>query len=321
MKIQFIIILMLSLVCLCCTSDNKTIQKTWIGKYVTYDAETKNESIDPIRTILKFEQEHLIKKDFHFDFITDHNEEMSEPYKIKANQILLGDDSLLIQSISNDSLVFFSYLDSTEKIVYEQLPKHNQAHREQELFDFLTSNSFLAQVNTRIEFMNNGRYILDDLNAGGGANQFWRIDKFESELFLVYDGPWGTVFHIKNFDNKKIATEIYWKENKEFIFNTIKRESDFDLSNISGEWSRVESPPPPPLPPLFNTTKKFYTEEFLKISDSEILRFDGFKRDTFKWEINREKDIIILKGHRNKWYDRQWNILSIEDDTLILRRS
>jgi hypothetical protein len=260
----------------------------------------------------------LTIKNFYFDFLTDDNEEISISYLIRENKILLEDDSLLIQTIFEDSLVFSSNLDYPRKVVYEKLQRYNQADEEQELFDFITSNIFSIQEDTvQIEFRNNGKYVSDNFKVGVGSNQFWMIDKFESELFLVLDGFWGAAFHIENFNSERIVSKIYWTENKEIIFNKVNQESGFYISEIIGEWEKEENPIPSP--PVENV-KQFYNEEFLKISESEILRFEGFQRDTFKWELNRGKNIILLEGNRNKWNPKQWNILSIEDEFLTLKR-
>jgi hypothetical protein len=319
MKLHLVKILLVLIIGGCITNKEK-IKKTWIGKYEIQNTGTENERImhSGIRRILKFDDKKLITKNFHFDFLTDDNNEVSKSFQIVENQIILKEDTLSIKDISNDSLVFFSNSEYPSKVVYEKLPNHNQVKREKDFFDFITSNSFLIQEDTvKIEFSPNGKYVSDNFKVGVGSNQFWMIDKFENELFLVLDGFWGAVFHIERFDSKRIVSKIYWKENKEIIFNKIDKETGFNISEIIGEWEQQGNLIPPP--PVENE-EEFYNDETLKISESEIIKFEGFQRDTFTWELNRGKDIIILEGNKNIWNPKQWNILSIEDDILTLKR-
>ena len=319
MKLHFVKILLIFIICGCGTSNKEKIQKTWIGKYNVLNVGTKNERLghNGVRSILKFEEEQLTTKRFHDDFITDSNEEVSKSYKIKDKKILLEDDSMLIQTIFEDSLVFFS---DSYKVVYEKLQRYNQGQREKELFDFITSNTFSIQEDTvQIEFRKDGTYVSDNFKVGVGSNQLWMLDKFEDELFLVLDGFWGGAFHIENLDAEKIVSKFYWRENKEIIFKRVNEEIGFEVSQIVGEWERDEDPMPPL--PVLPTERKYYNKEFLKISQGEILRFKGYRRDTFQWELNRGRDIMILDGNRRKyWNPKQWNIFSIENDTLILER-
>lgn len=322
MKISSFITLIIILLFSCGTDEYK-IQKAWIGKYEVQYSGAQGEQISKtaLRQIIQFDQDSLVIKRFPFNFFNgESSKRTSQAYKILDNQILTAQDTFNIQNVFSDGLIISFDSEYTKRIVYEELVRYNQAERANELIDFLISNTFTTQKDTTImEFRKNWSYVSPSFNFGAGSNQSWMIDTFENELFLVFDGSYGAAIQIKDFNNNQVVGKIYYKDNIEVIWNKFENEKGFEISQIIGEWERIQEPMPQP--PI-GDGKKYYDKEFLRITRNEIIRYEGFRRDSISWEFNRGKNIIILPDYdtvRNR-LGRQWNIKSIESDTLTLER-
>lgn len=321
MKINLIQILILLSFFSCETKKDK-IQKTWIGKYEVFHSGSEDEWISEtaLRKIIEFDKDSLLIKPFHFNFIDDDNEQISMAYEIVGNQILTIQDTFNIQNIFTDSLIISFDSRHSKRIIYEELIRYNQADREKELLELLTSNTFTTQEDSIIiEFRENGKFVSRSFNFGEGSNQFWMIDKFENELFLVFDGFLGAAIQIQDFNSKKILGKIYYKENIDVIWNKLENEIGFEISEIMGEWEQTETST---LPPPIDNDEEYFEKELLKISKDKILKYEGFRIDTLNWELNRGKSIMIfnLDFSVKRRIGKQWNIMSIENDTLTLER-
>lgn len=322
MKISLVKILIIVLLFSCGTNEDK-IQKTWVGKYEVQHSDSKGERISetPLRQIIQFNKDSFIIKRYPINlYLEGIGERISQAYKIQENQILTSKDTFNIQNVFSDSLIISFDSSHTKRIIYEELERYNQAERANELIEFLTSNTFTTQEDTIIiEFRNNRKYVSPSFNFGAGGNQFWMIDTFEDELFLVFDGFLGAVIQITNFNSNQIRGKIYYKDNIEIIWNKFENEIEFNNSQLIGEWEKIQEPMPPP--PI-EDEKEYYNKEFLRIADNKITRYEGFRKDTVDWEFNRGKNIIIFPNYdrARSRLGKQWNIMSIENDTLTLKR-
>jgi hypothetical protein len=322
MKISPVKTLIILLLFSCGTNGDK-IQKIWISKYEVHHSDSEKEEISEkkLRQIIRFDKDSLTIKRYPINlYLEGIGESVSQAYKIQKNQILTSKDTINIQNIFSDSLIFSLDSDCTKRIVYEELDRYSQGGRANELVEFLTSNTFATQEDTVVvEFRKNRKYVSPSFNFGSGSNQFWTIDTFEDELFLVFDGFFGGVIQIVDFTPDQIVGKIYYKENVEIIWNKLEDEIGFEESQIIGEWERIENPIPPP---LIDDKEEYFEKELLSISKERILRYEGFRADTLSWELNRGKNIIILNNDYEveRRIGRQWIIISIEKDTLTLNR-
>ena len=322
MKISLVKILIIVSLFSCGTNKDK-IQKVWIGKYEVQHSDSKGERINetPLRQIIQFNKDSFIIKRYPINlYIEGTSERISQAYKIQENQILTSKDTFNIQNVFSDSLIISFDSGYTKRIVYEELERYNQAERADELMEFLTSNTFTTQEDTiKMEFRKNRKYVSPSFNFGAGSNQFWMIDTFEDELFLVFDGFLGAVIQITNFNSNQIRGKVYYKDNIEITWNKFENEVGFNGSQLIGEWEKIqELMPPPPV----EDEEEYYNKEILKIGENKITRYEGFRKDTVNWEFNRGKNIIIFPNYdrARSRLGKQWNIMSIEKDTLTLKR-
>lgn len=314
--------IVISLSILSCQSSNNKIQKTWISKYDVFYSESEGEMIGEfaLRKIIQFRQDSILIKQFNFNCFEEEEGTKLMHYKRKDNLIFMDKDTFNLIGIYPDSLIMSLQSNYPERIIYEKLDRYEQAKRENELIKLLTTHTFTTQNDTiKIEFRKNGTYVSPSFNFGEGSNQCWMIDKFEDELFIVFDGFLGAAVQIKSFNDHQIIGKIYYIENIEVTWNKIDPEVGYELSDLIGNWEKLEIPPLPPPPPVGDDII-YYEKEVLKISEHQIMNFEGYRKDTLDWEFNREKNIMILNSDLKVRFrvGKQFNIKSLENDTLIL---
>lgn len=307
-----------------CNSEGDELQNLWIGKYIVHDPNTENESFSNApRNIFKFDKDSLKVKRFYSDFSTDTNDINGVEYQLKDEMILLkteGKFDTFNIEISLDSLAIIYDLDYPRKIVYSRLSKYNLANRESEFQKLLLSSSYNIFDSVRIEFQDNASLIIPNFDFNVGDDQLWMIDKYKEELFLVVDGFFGFVLHIKEINTEGFVGIIYGKVNKEIEFKKADQETKFEINELIGEWIEFKPKNLLPPPPIFNEEKEFYEKEQLLITDSTIQRSHFFKVETIKWNSNREKDLILLPEFDFQTKRKKWKIVLLTDKELILDR-
>jgi hypothetical protein len=303
----------------------KEIQNTWIGKtsYHYHGDSTFSTSNGP-RRLLKFEKDSVISKDLFYDFITDTLFTKKEPYRIENGKIINsetgGNDPIEI-TISNDSLSFLYFDPSPVKVVYEKLQDYNLASRKAELFKNLTSSSFLFPDSNRVEFRANGFLIFSEYNANLLDYGIWKLDTFENELFLIFSGFNGDVIHISKIGDNHFKGIIYSSKSQEVIIKKHSTGSKFDLKFMEGEWEEFVDPniPKDPLPPKFDGMP-FFENEYLYFQDSLLIKKLFHLSDTFKWETNREQDLLLFPGKNDRIFQNKWKIVYLNEDSLVIDR-
>jgi hypothetical protein len=310
-----------------CNSINNDLQQNWIGKYTIHQANSKDESISRgKRQILKFENDSLRIKNFYFDFILDTNDTRTSAYHLEDDLLFIsskGQSDTLKIELTKDSFVL-NYLDSYPiKAVFEKLPAYQLASRELELYNFLISSSFKMLDSVRVEFKDDGELILPNFDFLLGDNQFWMIDKYDEELFLVIDGIWGFVLHISELDSDYFKGTIYGHKDKQVVFKRLLNESKFNIKDLQGEWIELsdENNPPPPPPPILDEKRAFFEKEHLHFNNSILIKKSFFRVDTIEWETNREQDLILFPELNVPILQKKWKIISLSHDKLTIERT
>jgi hypothetical protein len=309
-----------------CNSKKDELQQNWIGKYSVHHADTEDESISSgLRSIFKFEKDSVRIKNFYFDFLTDTNDVHSIKYYINKDLILLieeGKKDTFNYELSKGSLSL-NYSDSyARRSVFEKMPEYDLANKESEFYELLVSSSFEIFDSVRVEFRDNSRLIIPNFDFSFGDNQFWMIDKYEGELFLVVDGFFGFVLQVSKINTDSFKGIIYGNQNKEIVFKKLSNEAKFKIEELNGEWVEFidENISLPPRPPIFDEERDFFEREQLYFGDSIIIKKKFFRIDTIKWETNREQDLILLPELDLPIRKKKWKIISLDDKKLTIDR-
>ncbi|MEO1514169.1 MAG: hypothetical protein AAFV95_04125 [Bacteroidota bacterium] len=320
-KRLFSIAMLLAVMCACEGPEREKIQKTWISKYSIDSFEEDNEKTGSpsLSIVAKLGETQLTLKSLSSNASDGGNDRIVKDYTVQDRQLLVGKENLFLQALSEDSLVVSVQSNSTEKFVFEALQKHRQGSREGEFSRLLTSERFALQSDSiQIEFRDDGTYLSDDLFFGAGGRQLWGVDQFDGELFLVLNEDLLTTsFHILDFSSSGIRTKVYGRQNKEVMFKVLDGSKGFARSSILGEWEREgHSIPPPPV----EEGAIFYQTELVNISTTALQRCEAFRCDTTAWEWNRGNDILIFTNPAKMAGQRQWNILSLDEERLLIER-
>jgi len=258
-------------------------------------------------------------------------------YEIETDTLLLfhekGIEKAQINFISADSLRLSSSISSDNETqtnkkrynrVYEQLPNYHLVERQAELFEELTTSIYKIGEDT-LEFSKKGLYAASPTSFH--INEFWNLIRYDDELFIVNVGYNVPPIHIKSFNKEKIIGVIYGRENRIIEYTKIPIQEKFNLSNLAGRWERFYEGGGPPLPPEYpQATKKFYEQKTLHISDTTMLSYHFYKRDTVAIQSDKLKNYIIFydkRGRLQRWkiHELTKNKLTVEtNDKLFFER-
>ena len=319
-------IIVVALLFLGCDSKETELQKTWIGKYRIYDSKEEGKSIvkGPKR-IFDFENDTVRFKNLFFDFLTDTNKTNSLKYNLSEDWLIVYGENKVDSTyckISKDSLVLKYNQEEYEESVFWKLEKYRLAQNKDDFYNYLVSSSFEVFDSIRVEFCENSSMIVSDFNFRMGYNQYWRIEKFKDELFLLTDGLSGFALHLMEFNQSGFTGIIHGRENKQVEFKKLPKDKIFQIENLLGEWEeyRGENMPPPPPPPPPHKNKVFFEKEFLSITDSTIQQHNFYRIDTLEWQSNRENDLIVFPESRLPLKERHWKIKLLNKNELVIER-
>lgn len=217
---------------------------------------------------------------------------------------------------------------------YLSLPKYNQVKNSSNLYNDLISSSYkIVGDSVRIAFLDNNRFVQNQLDFRAGDNQIWTLDSFQNELFLVLSCNLHcakTLFHITKIDNNSFTAFEYGKENKKHTFRKIPKQTEFKPHQLIGKWERQydtnhqfpQGGKDLELPKSHPFYRKWYDKEHLIFNDSTFLIYSEFRIDTVNWSMNREQDLILFSNLRNYTSKSKsfWKIIELTKNKLILER-
>lgn len=306
-----------------CNSNEHELQKAWIGKYSLHrmDTENETESKGP-RGILEFGEDDLVMKNFYFDFMTDDNNISVVQYDLTGDILAWTEPDGPVSfhcSVSEDSLSLRYKNDNPREAVFERLPKYRLARKKSELDELLLYSSFKVFDSVRVEFRDNSTLIMPNFFFHLGDNQFWMIDTYEDELFLVIDGMSGMVLHIKKIHPEGFSGTLYGRQNKDVLFQKILHEVRFNIDELLGEWIAISDKSIAP-PAVQDQEREYFNGEQLMITDTTIRRSLYYAVDTMSWETNRERDLILLPDLDLPVLEKKWRIITLNEKELVVER-
>lgn len=198
-----------------------------------------------------------------------------------------------------DSIKMIATDDSLYKYTFEPSPTYAQAKYKKALEKILISST-MALIDSadlesvyRVEFLNSGRVVSQSFKFGDYA--VWSLETYNGELFLVFDGFTGGVFHIKGISGSKFSSVTYGLYGRQFSWEAKPVVKRFDQSLLPGAW--VEDMGEEYLDmyvELINKDYKSYQPPELFIDSVRILEAKSSRIDTLHWEGNREGDLIEM---------------------------
>lgn len=276
-----------------------------------------------ITTIVTIEDNKFLRKRFHFDF---------EPYEELRDTIVFETSSELRKhiNVTYDKLIYNGISESRAEIreysvEYKRLEKYSQAKFKNKLSKLLLESNYLVEEflskaeNEKVEldFLDCGIFLTKELKHKYSINQFWEIDTYKDELFLVFDS--GLVFQIESITDNEINAILYRENNERLRLKQAEYSTKFDLNLLEGTWKEVKiidkkAPKAPPVP------ENFRKEELLIIEPKYITRKYENKVLKLQWLSNKSLDRIIFLEKWDIISERQWKIKKLTEDELILLR-
>jgi hypothetical protein len=266
-----------------------------------------------VTEIISIENNKICRKWFHFDFSPYEN--LNDTITFSSKQILqknlsVNKDKLTVKYIQNEGKANVKI--TTQE--YKKLEQYNQAKFKKELKKLLAEYKYNVKIfhdeskNIEMDFLEQGVFVTQNLKRQFSINQFWEIDIYKNELFLVFDS--GTVFQIKNINNNEIVAVLCNKTSDFVLFSKVIVSSKFNPLLLNGTWTEVkvidkDAPQPPPMP------EGYRTEEILVIESEFITRKYENKEVKLKWLTNKSSDRILFLEKWDNSNECQWKIKKI----------
>lgn len=327
-----------------CSSDKKNIQGTWIMKYKVNHFSPVDKDFESMVSprIFTFSKDSLeIFRFPSYSFGISYSQD-TFAYEIIQNDVLIPGaeilDTMRQLKISADSFSFFyqdqfyRYIDQetldtsqfVKEIFCQRLPAYKQFKNEKQLINLLTSSTFeIEDYGVRIEFLEDNTFYISDLSGYGLYFHIWYTFNYQEELFFVLEDFKGSGLrlHIENFDEEKISATHYSKENINVNFKKLPDKKIHRIADLIGRWEEIkEDLPPLPPPPVTSNVNEFVEKEIFEVSDTLIFSAIGHERDTFSWITNKYQDQFIFPKRSKEIGDKQWNILSVNENELLIER-
>lgn len=320
MKLKFLLILFISNLTI---KSFCQIRSTWIGKYHTAIENGKTDKF-PLQKVIKFDKNELIEYYFNKDFLFSES-------KVDTSNIQFYESNIIVKQKNKiDTLEFridhgnLVLIDKTNDnlMVYEQLSRYEQSKNIFEFNKFINNNIFkIRGEESTVEFDVNHNLTLSNLDLYWGDNQYWILEEFENELFLIIDGYFGTVFHIKKYNsNDGFEGIIYAPENISYKLIKINSKEKYDTQYLIGKWERnSEMYPPPPFGSRADSLR-YINKEILIFNDSMMINKHGFIVQSSKWKTNLSKELLLFPDLSKDVKRRQWNIKILTNNKLTIER-
>lgn len=299
------------------------IESTWIGKYHTAIEDGKTDKF-PLQKVIKIDRNKLIEFHFNKDFLFSESKVDTSIIKISESNILIKrkiKTDTFDYRIENENLILVDKV-KDNLLVYQKLPNYNQSKNISKFKSFINNNIFkISGEDSKVEFEVNHNLILSNLDFYWGDNQYWMLEEFDSELFLIIDGYFGTVFHIKEFNNNDgFEGILYAPENISFKLVKENSKEKYDTKYLIGKWERdSEMYPPPPFASKADSLR-YVNKEILIFDDSIMINKYGFIVKSSKWRTNLNNELLQFPELSDDVKRQQWNIKTLKNNKLVIER-
>jgi len=302
-----IYILLISLFVIASACNNKRdMEGIWV---TSYDVDNSKEWIghSMTATLLDFSGDSLFIKYFDQSRII---RSMGYTYKIDGNHLMVGNESVIIKNLNQDTLVLLSINkeDTIKNVLIRMkiMPSSSELSFAQRAFvikgedivdslDFINDSMVLELCERRIS-----RYF---------------IYKYKGLNILVLAGSLNPPLYISQNSETSFNLTLYDRHNSSLKMTEI--EDANDISVIYGDWTwptnkeneETHIPPPPPWsddPHIHLTFNK----------DSIIINRYGQKR-TLEWEMNSTNEFVLFPGYLEQGV-KPWKIIKVDSNELVI---
>ena len=298
------------------------IESTWVGKYQTSIEDGKTDKF-PLQKVLKIDGNKLIEFHLNTDFLFSESKIDTSIIRISESNIIINRKNNIDEfdyRIENGNLILVNNA-KDNLLVYQKLPNYKQSKNISKFRSFINNNIFKTSgEDSTVEFDASHNLILSNLDFYWGDNQYWILEEFENELFLIIDGFFGTVFHIKEYNNNGFEGILYAPEN--ISYELMKENSivKYDTKYLIGKWERdSEMYPPPPFASEADSLK-YVKKEILIFDDSTMINKYGFISQSSKWRTNLNNELLQFPELSDDVKRQQWNIMTLTESKLTIER-
>jgi len=304
----FFIISFLLLLSSSCSNDNK-YQGIWIGSYTIVDDDSFQFTLN---RIFEFTEDSLFIKELN---IYDASPIKSFSYAIDGNSLIADNDTLVIEKISDDSLVLMHYDESKytygfiKYIPQEPISKIN-----------IQNKAFVMKSETFIDTID----FVDSvkcLHFGNMKLNDWAVVNYKDIEVLLLEDFFSLPFTVSHNMDSIIILKNYFRGISDVELKIY--DNKIDTVGLFDDWLYPNldpnNIPPPPLPPWLCEENNYDGNVHLVIDRDSLnmIQFCCSRKNS--WRFNSTKDFILIPDSLSYQKYRVLRIIENDSDNLVLK--
>ncbi len=204
---------------------------------------------------------------------------------------------------------------------YERLSTFNKGSEIEKVRTTLTGRQFrFTDSGFEIEFLDEERWLCPDLSRSVSHHQTWLLFAFQGELFFWTPSTFDPVLQVKTLE-PLIEFRNYWSQPQTITLAAQHPTLKYNLDELKGEWQeRISEEDRAALQDFGALVGNEWTGEVLHIRDSILVSAKWNRKDTLVWAFNVFRDKLIFPEEWGQVDNRQWNILALGEEELLLER-
>lgn len=234
-----ILIILLGILACSCENTPNDLKGIWIGGY---NAEKGFDNDDlyingPLKELFEISNDSIHFKTFRSPYNELNDTIKSYSYSFENNVLRYGNDSLVFEQITKDSVVIINNFNQQYRNVYKRVEIEISPNVE------YTEDLYAIELgdwNDTLEFLENGRVLrINDRDLGDGRVHDWYISSYKDLNFFVVVGQVDIPYLISGKDYDRVDIQLYYDK----IDNgSMKRLIDFDNGRkLIGDWEMIET--------------------------------------------------------------------------------
>ncbi len=203
---------------------------------------------------------------------------------------------------------------------YERLSTFNKGSEMDKVKAALIGQQFrFTDTGFEIEFLDSERWLCPDLSRSVSSLQTWLLFVFQGELFFWTPSTFDPVLQVKTL-KPVIELRNYWLAPETITLAAQHSMVSSNLDKLKGEWQeRISEEDFAALQDLEFLDDE-WPGEVLFIRDSILVSTKWNRKDTLVWAFNTFQDKLVFPEQWGEVNNRQWNVLALEEEELLLER-
>ncbi len=307
--LSFFIISFLLLLSFSCSNDNK-YEGVWIGSYTTVDDDSFQFTLN---RIYEFTEDSLFIKELDI-YDDDEFPIKSFSYAIDGNSLIVDNDTVVVEKISDDSLVIINYKERKYTNVFRKYISQKPISKIN-----IQNKAFVMKSETFIDTVD----FVDSvkcLHFGNMNINNWAVVNYKNIEVLLLEDFFSLPFTVSHNMDSIIILKSYFRGISDIELKIY--DNEIDTVGLFDDWLYPNLDPNciPPPPPPWLCKEYIYDGNVHLVIDQDSLNLIQFGCSRkISWRFNSTKDFILTPDSLSYQKYRVLRIIENDSDNLILK--